>query len=558
MYIARTRKKYKDTYHEQILLRESYREDGKVKTRTIANLTKKPKEQVIAIAEALKKDKDDKVSIKNLKQGKTIGFSLVILFIMKLLGIVKVIGKGFESKIALLLIVARVTIQSSRLQALFWAKKEDHVLNILDFTTDEAKKLDNKNIYLGLDYLYENKEKIEDKLFKSYYKNNPPKRLYYDVTSSYVEGDYSDSELVTYGYNRDKKSGKAQIVMGLLTDEDGHAISIDTYRGNTNDVKTFADQLNKIKNRFKLEGITIVGDGGMIKSDDIEKIKELGYDYITSIGKPSIEKLLKEQDSKITMTLFDENLQEVVDEDKKIRYILRQNPVRRVEIRATRESKIKRLNEFIEEKSNYYNTHYRAKKETMINHINKKISALKLNSFISYEISYLNGDCEVKKDDEIVIKTKEIATVKVVIDEEERKKVEELDGCYVIKTSLIDIAEETKEDIHSAYKTLIKVENAFKTLKTTYLEIRPLYLRTDSRIIGHTVVSMLAYNIVLKLRGYIKLSELDFESTIRQLISIKSVTNQISKAISFDFIPAVDKTIQGLFDVMKFKLPTKI
>jgi len=558
MYIATTRKKYKDTYHEQILLRESYREDGKVKTRTIANLTNKPKEQVVAIAEALKKDKEDKVSIKNLKQGKTIGFSLLILFIMKLLGIVKVIGEGFEEKIALLLITARVTIQSSRLQALHWAKKEDHILNILDFTKEESDKLNNKNIYLGLDYLYENKKKIEDKLFKSYYKNNPPKRLYYDVTSSYVEGEYSDSELVTYGYNRDKKSGKAQIVMGLLTDGDGHAISIDTYRGNTNDVKTFADQLDKMKNRFKLEGITIVGDGGMIKSDDIEKIKELGYDYITSIGKPSIEKLLKEQDSKIDMTLFDEKLQEVVDEDKKLRYILRQNPIRRDEIRATRESKIKRLNRFIEEKSNYYNTHYRAKKETMTNHINKKISALKLSSFISYEVNYKDGDCEVKKDGEMVNKTKELATIKVVIDKKEREKIEKLDGCYAIKTSLTDITKEKKEEIHSAYKTLIKVENAFKTLKTNYLEIRPLYLRTDNRIIGHTVVSMLAYNIVLKLKGYINLRGLDFKSTIRQLASIKSVTNQINKALSFDFIPAVDKTIQELFDVMKFKLPTKI
>ena len=143
---------------------------------------------------------------------------------------VKIIGKGFGGKIALLLIASRIVIQSSRLQALYWAKKEDKILDILGFSEDESEKLDNKNIYLGLDYLYDNKEKIEDKLFKSYYKKNLPKRLYYDVTSSYVEGDYSDSKLVAHGYNRDKKSGKAQIVMGLLTDGDGHAISIDTYK----------------------------------------------------------------------------------------------------------------------------------------------------------------------------------------------------------------------------------------------------------------------------------------------------------------------------------------
>ena len=79
--------------------------------------------------------------------------------------------------------------------------------------------------------------------------------MFYDVTSSYVEGDYKDSELVAYGYNRDRKKGKQQIVIGLLTDEDGHAISIHTYPGNTNDVKTFADQLDKLKKRFKLERI---------------------------------------------------------------------------------------------------------------------------------------------------------------------------------------------------------------------------------------------------------------------------------------------------------------
>jgi transposase len=558
MYVATTRKKYKDTYHEQVLLRESYRENGKVKTRTIANLTNKPKEQVIAIVEALKKNNKNKVSIENLVQGKTIGFSLIILFIMKLLGIVRAVGKGFEAKIALLLIASRIVIQGSRLQALYWAKNEDEILNVLKFSKEEVDKLDNKNIYLGLDYLYENKEKIENKLFKSYYKDNPPKRLYYDVTSSYVEGDYTDSELVAYGYNRDKKSGKAQIVMGLLTDGDGHAISIDTYKGNTNDVKTFADQLDKIKNRFKLDGITIVGDGGMIKSDDIETIKELGYDYITSIGKPSIKKLIEDQDSVIQMSLFDKNLQEVIDEEAGLRYILRQNPVRRDEIRATRESKIERFKAFVKEKSEYYNTHYQAKKETMINNIDKKLSSLKLKSFISYKVSYVDGNCEIKKNDKIVIKTKPIATITIITDEEAKKKNQELDGCYVVKTSLTDVSKETKEEIHTAYKTLIKVENAFKTLKTDYLEIRPLYVRTDNRIIGHTVVSMLAYNIVLKLKGYTNLAKLDFKSTIRKLSTIQSVTYKLNQSISFDFIPAVNEEIQSLFNIMKFRLPTKL
>ncbi len=248
---------------------------------------------------------------------------MIIIFISKLLGISQAIGKSFEAKIAIMLIVARITIQSSRLQDLYWAK-------------EQKEKLTDKTIYKGLDYLYTNQEIIENKLFKSYYKNTPPKKVFYDVTSSYVEGDYEDSELVAFGYNRDKKKGKKQIVVGLLADEDGHAISIHTYKGNTNDVATFTDQLDKLKHRFKLESITIVGDGGMIKSEDIYKIKELGYDYITSIGKPSIQKLIDSKDSKIEMSLFDEKLKEVVSQEKGIRYILRQNPTRRDEIQAIR------------------------------------------------------------------------------------------------------------------------------------------------------------------------------------------------------------------------------
>jgi len=559
MYIAFTRKKYKDTYHEQVLLRESYREDGKVKTRTIANFTNQPKEQIEAIVVALKSKGKALISTDNQFQGFSVGLSMVILFIMKQLGMIKVIGKSFEAKIAILLIAARITIQSSRLQALYWAKEEDKILDLSQFTEDEKEKLNNKTIYKGLDYISENQESIENKLFKSYYKNNPPKRVFYDVTSSYVEGEYEDSELVAYGYNRDKKQGKAQIVIGALTDEDGHAISIQTYPGNTNDVKTFTDQLDKLKNRFKLESITIVGDGGMIKSEDIVKIKELGYDYITSIGKPSIEKLIKDKESKIEMSLFDEALQEVVDEAKSVRYILRQNPIRRDEIRETRASKITRIEAFIKEKQEYYNSHYRAKKEIMTANIDKKIASLKLSKFISYKIEYKDGECKIEtKDNNQTTKTKVLATVEIVIDSEAQAKIAQLDGCYVITTSLTSIDKDTKEDIHKAYKTLIKVENAFKTLKTEYLEIRPLYLRTDSRIKGHIFISMLSYNIVLKLRGYISDTKLDFKSTIRQISGIKTVRNVINKTIAYETIPAVDGKITKLFDKMKFKLPNRI
>jgi len=560
MYITITKKKYKETYHKQILLRESYREDGKVKSRTIANLTKQPKEQVEAIALSLKnlKNGDEPlVSSKEQKQGYSVGFSLIVIFIMKLLSIFNALDKSYRAKIAMVLIASRVIIQGSRIQALYWAKSEDKILDLLNFSKDEKDKLDRKTIYYGLDYLEENRIKIEDKLFRSFYKNSPPKRVFYDVTSSYVEGEYSNSELAEYGYNRDKKKGKKQIVIGLLTDENGHAISIDTYKGNTNDVQTFTDQLDKLKQRFRLENITIVGDGGMIKSDDIIKVKELGYDYITSIGKPSIRKLIEDKKSKIDMSLFDEDLKEIIEDGT--RYILRCNPRRRDEIRETTKSKIERLEEFVKVKAEYYNTHYKAKSETMTNNINKKIASLKLKKFISYTTSYEDGDCKTKdRDGNSVTKSKPLVSIEIIEDREAKAKAEELDGCYVVKTSLTNSSKESKEEIHKAYKTLIKVENAFKTLKTDFLEIRPLYLKSDKRIRGHVFLSMLAYNIVLKLKGYIGLCKLDFKSTTRQLSAIKTVINPLTTDFSFETIPDVNDNLNRLFERMGFKLPSRI
>jgi len=529
-----------------IFLRKSVRDkkSGKIKKITIANLTEEKPEQVIKIVNALRGN--ECIDIEKLQPGKTIGFSLVIYFIMKLLGILKVITKSYEAKIATMLIAARIIIQSSRLQALYWSKEEDHILDIVGFNKEEKDKLNNKTIYLGLDYIQKNQQIIEDKLFKIYYKNNPPKRVYYDITSSYVEGDYENSKLVKYGYNRDKKNGKKQIVIGLLVDENAHAISIQTYPGNTNDIKTFTDQLDKLKHRFNLDNITVVGDGGMIKSEDINKIKELGYDYITSISKASIKKLIS--NDSIQLSFFDIDLKEIIEDD--IRYILRKNPVKEQEIKQNRDDKIKYLKDFIKEKTNYYNTHYKAKKQTLQDCINKKISDLKLSSFISVKFNYKDGEVVIKhkdnnKKDEI--KTKPLVTIDLIID-----------GCYVIKTSLTDINKDTKEDIHKAYKNLVKVENAFKILKTEFLEIRPLYLKTDNKIIGHVALSMIAYNIVLKLKEYINLANLDFYSTIRLLEKIQTLPVQLTKKISITYITKVNDKLQQLFNIMGFKMPQKV
>jgi len=256
-------------------------------------------------------------------------------------------------------------------------------------------------------------------------------------------------------------------------------------------------------------------------------------------------------------SLHDEDLKEIIENDT--RYILRQNPIIKDEIRQNRENKIKILKEYIKQKQDYYNSHYKAKKETLIKNIDKKISNLKLSSFISYEITYKEEQMTTKNSkNEEITKTKDKASIEVIIDKEAKKEVQMLDGCYVIKTSLTNTDKYSKDEIHKAYKNLSKVENAFKTLKTDFLEIRPLYLKTDNRIKGHVALSMIAYNIVLKLKEYIKLVMGTKETYISQLSKVQTVINNINNAISFETIPLVNEKLKILFDKMGFKLPTKI
>ena len=155
-------------------------------------------------------------------------------------------------------------------------------------------------------------------------------------------------------------------------------------------------------------------------------------------------------------------------------------------------------------------------------------------------------------------KTKALVTVTITTNLEAKQEVEKLDGCYVITTSLIDTTKDTKEEIHQTYKTLIKVENAFKTLKTEFLEIRPLYLRGDERIKGHIFLSMLSYNIVLKLKGYMKDMKLDFKSTLEELKMVKSNINILHNAIVFETISEVNEKLKQLFAHMGFKMPSRI
>ncbi len=526
MYIDSSKSHGKYTRH---LLRENYRENGKVKHRTIANLSSCSEEEIECIKLALKHKKDltGLATISkdvSLHQGLSIGAVWFIHEIAKQVGIVDSLGLSKEGKLATWQVIARIIDQGSRLSAVRLARS--HAVS----ETLGIESLNEDNLYRNLEWLCENQSKIEDQLFRFNYPSNPPNLYLYDVTSSYFEG--TQNELAAFGYNRDKKRGKKQIVLGLLCDENGVPVTIEVFPGNTQDPGTLAPQIQKVSDRFGGKEITFVGDRGMIKSKQINRILGLGYHYITAITKPQIESLIKK--NVIQMTLFDEDIAEIFDDEENIRYVLRRNPIRAKEIKISRESKLVSLRTEVVKKNEYLKEHPRAKNDVALKNINAKCKKLKLSKWIFLSVSNRK--------------------LLLTIDEDALRKETELDGCYVLKTDLKkEIA--NKETIHSRYKDLSKVEWAFRTSKTVELEMRPIYVRLSNRTRAHALVVMLAYKIVKELAERWKDIDLTVEEGIKELSTLCMTEMHVKGKLGCNKIPEPRPSIQKLLDAANVRLP---
>ncbi|MBI4836373.1 MAG: IS1634 family transposase [Candidatus Abawacabacteria bacterium] len=530
MYITEvpTKTKTGKISHLCILLRESYWEDKKVKNRTIANLTHCNPKEVAALRLALE-HKDDLTVLKSLKdnveikQGMSIGAVWVVYEIARQLGIEKALGTECEGKLALWQVIARVISQGSRLSAVRLAQVHAgcDILGI-------RQRFNEDHLYKNLAWLAKNQKQIEKKLFKVRSKGKKPELFLYDVTSSYFEGIHN--ELADWGYNRDKKLGKKQVVLGLLCDEGGWPVSIEVFAGNTSDLATFGSQIKKAAEEFGCERVTFVGDRGMIKSGQIAELKGADFHYITAITKAQIEKLLKRE--VIQLGLFDTKICEV--EDDGVRYILRRNPLRVEEIAKNRKEKKESIEKLCQKKNKYLTEHPRAKVETAINKINKQIKHLKISGWLKVEVD--EGKLTLKEDEEVLAK--------------EGK----LDGCYVIKSDLSK--EIDKQAIHDRYKDLADVEQAFRTCKTAMLEMRPWYVWTQESTRGHAVVIMLAYLIVRTLQQAWADFDLTVEEGLKQLSMLCSMEMVIKGESSCHRIPTPCSTLANLLKAAKVHLPT--
>jgi len=515
--------------YTRYLLRESYREDGKVKHRTIANLSGCSAAEIEAIRLALR-HKDNLSALGTnpseivIKQGLSYGAVQVVYEVARSLGIAAALGTTRDGLLALWQVVARVIDQGSRLSAVRLARAHaaTEILGVGDFDEDD--------LYANLDWLAEQQADIERVLFE---RQGPSQGLFlYDVTSTYLEGKHN--AFGAFGYNRDGKRGKLQIVVGLLCDGAGHPLAIEVFPGNTQDTRTFASQVDKVAERFGGGEITFVGDRGMIKGPQIKALQEEGFRFITAITKPQIEALLTQ--GVLQMSLFDAPLAEVTTTEGQ-RYILRRNPERAKEIASSRESKYRALNTAVIAANEYLANHPRGNPGTQLKNLRSRAAKLRVSGWTTFNL--------------------EGRTITIGKDPEALAEVSKLDGCYVLKTDLSQTAA-SKDIVHDRYKDLALVEWAFRESKTVHLEIRPVNVRLETRTRGHAFVVMLAYSIIRALATLWRDLDLTVQEGLDQLSTL--CLNEIllpDRPVSYQ-LPTPRAGVQQLLDAAQVRLPVKI
>ena len=527
--------------YKRFLLRESYRDNGQVKHRTVANLSACSPAEIDAIRLALR-HKDDLTALVSLaedvrlRQGLSVGGVWAIYDLARQLGIEAALGTSRPGKLALWQVIARVLEQGSRLSAVRLAARHAacDVLGLEAFNEDD--------LYGNLDWLAEHQGAIEDRLFRTMAGGggamggtgggaggNPPGLYLYDVTSSYLEG--ACNELGAFGYNRDGKKGKRQVVIGLLCNGDGRPLSIEVFAGNTQDAATLGSQVRKVAERFGGGEVTFVGDRGMIKGKQVEDLAEHGFHYITAITKPQIESLLSA--GVLQMELFDQELAEVLS-DAGPRYVLRRNPVRAAEVRSSRQDKLKAVQAEADRQNVYLAEHGRARVEVAMAKVARRCEKLRLSGWVGPTASG--------------------RVLALGIDPPALAGQEKLDGCYVLKTD-VSVALADARTVHGRYKDLALVEWAFRTSKTVQLEIRPIHVRLAGHTRGHALVVMLAYRIAQELAGRWRDIDATVQEGLDELTTLCATELLVNGRPRCNCIPQPRASVQQLLAAAAVRLP---
>ena len=478
-----------------VLLRKSWREGGKVKKRTLANLSKLPMPVVQGLRTLLKGGVAfaDAGEALEIRRALPHGDVSAVLGTLRDVGLERRLaggkpdpGEGRLKDLALAMIVARVIAPGSKLstlRALSLETANSSLGLVLDLAGEDAPPIETREIYAALDWLGDQQERIEKSLAKKHLGDGT--LVLYDVSSSYLEG--RCCELARFGYSRDKRGDRPQIVYGLLCDRHGCPVAIEAFSGETGDPSTLQAQVAKLKQRFGLARVVVVGDRGMITQARIrEDLEPAGLDWITALRAPQIRALIDA--GPLQLDLFDDqtDLAEITSSDYPgERLVVCRNPVLAKE-RARKRSELL------------------AATERALSRIamatRRKRRPLRGKAEIGLEVGKVIDKHKMAKHFEITI-TEDSFTYRrreQAIAAEAR-----LDGLYVIRSNLPKQAM-SAEDLVASYKSLAQVERAFRSLKSVDLQIRPVYHWLAPRVRAHLFLCMLAYHVEWHMRERLK------------------------------------------------------
>jgi transposase len=464
------------------LLRESFRENGKVRNRTIANLSHWPASQIEALRQVLRGESAAAAPLPSsfdITRSRPHGHVAAVLATIERLGLPALLDAvdNRSRRAAIALIAARILDPGSKLATSRALREET-----CHHTLGESLALGTVNeddLYAAMDWLVARQSTVEAELAKRHLSSGT--LVLYDLTSTYFEGHHCP--LAKYGYSRDERRANPQIVFGLLSNSEGCPVAVEVFEGNTGDPKTVAAQVNKLREHFHLEHIILVGDRGMLTQKRIEEDLRVhaGLEWVSALRAPQIQKLAAA--GTIQMSLFDDqDLAEVTHPDYPgERLIVCRNPL----LAAERARKRNELIEAAEKKLSEIQAATERKRQP-VRGVEK--------------ISYLVGRALATSKVEKYFRWK--ATTTKLQWERDTQRIDRdaaLDGIYVLRTN-VPAQRLQRDQTVLAYKRLATVERAFRSLKSVDLHVRPIHHRLPDRVRAHVLIAMLAYYVEWHMR----------------------------------------------------------
>jgi hypothetical protein len=462
-----------------VLLRENWREGGKVKSRTLANLTHWPEAKVEALRRVLRGEPFLAPAADRCEIERSLphGHVAAVLGTLRRIGLDRLLPRRPQRLAKLALIVARVVEPAAKLataRQLSEATASHSLGAVLGLGP-----VDEDELYRALDVLGAAQPAIERALARRHLQDGT--LVLYDVTSSYLEG--RCCELARRGYSRDGRPDRPQIVFGLLCAADGCPVAVEVFAGDTGDPKTLAAQIDKLKKRFGLKRVVLVGDRGMITQARIEAdLKPAGLDWITALRAPAIQALAAD-DGPLQLSLFDEKeMAEIESPDYPgERLIVCRNPLLAAERARTREDLLAATERDLA----------KIQAATM-----RARHPLRGAAAIALKVGAVLGRRKVAKHFNLTITEDTLAFART---EEAIAAEAALDGFYVLRTSVPAATLDAAATV-LAYKGLARVERAFRSLKSIDLGVRPVYHRLAGRVRAHVFLCMLAYYVAWHMR----------------------------------------------------------